>query len=71
LTAPEGGDTLRNHPKKLGKMEKKPIEVILDPSPTSESLWDDFEKTGSIQAFMLFRQKTESSSEWDKSQAPS
>ena len=71
MTASEAGDTLRNHQKKPEKMKKNPIEVKPNPAEIKDSLWDDFEKTGSIQAFMLFRQKTEFSKEIDKSQAPS
>ena len=71
MTAPRAGDTLRNHWKKPEKMEKNQTEVNSTPAESRESLWETFVKTGSIQAFLLYRQKIENSKEVEKSQAPS
>ena len=40
-------------------MEKNQIEVKSNPPESAESLWENFEKTGSIQSFLLYSQKTD------------
>jgi hypothetical protein len=46
-------------------VEKRQINLELNPYQSAELLWENFENTGSVNAFLLFLAKTENSVEAD------
>ena len=46
-----------NQTEKRKKLEKKLTELELTSAPDNEALWNSFEQTGSIEAFLTFMQK--------------
>ncbi|GEM_PF-5074644 len=51
-------------------MEKNKVDAQVNRTEKQERLWQDFEKTGSIQSYLLFTGKTEIPREVDPFQTP-